>query len=116
MLARLQHFGLSPARMILIAAAFIIVYFGITIVGNAIHQYQLDRQNTQLEQSIGMAQGEEARLKALHEWMQSDNFIETTARKQGMVKPGDHPILVSAPTPSATPPAAGAWWERYFEH
>ena len=48
--------------------------------------------------------------------MQSDAFIETMARQQGLVRPGDTPVLVAAPTPSsASTGTAGQWWERYFE-
>jgi len=115
MFARLQQIGLTPARLVLIASGFISMYFGVTIFGNALHQYQLDRQNTQLEQRILVAQHDGARLKALRDWMQSDDFVETMARQQGLVKPGDHQILVAAPTPASTPVATGQWWERYLE-
>ena len=100
----------------LIAAGFIVVYFSFTIVGNRLHQYQLDRENTQLEQRIAAAQSQYGRLQALHDWMQSDSFIETMARRQGLVRPGDHTILVSGGAPATPAPDDGReWWERYFE-
>jgi cell division protein FtsB len=112
---RLRQLGVTPARLVLIAAAFISVYFGFTIVGNRVHQYQLDRENAQLEQRISDGKVQLSQLQALQEWMQSDAYIEAMARKQGMVRPGDHPIIVAAPM--ATPATAGSrsWWERYFE-
>lgn len=106
---------MTPSRLVLIAAGFISVYFGFSIVGNHVRQYQLDRENAQLEQRIQASQGELSRLQALQQWMQSDAFVEAMARKQGLVRPGDHPVIVAAP--SATPATAGSreWWQRYFE-
>jgi cell division protein FtsL len=113
--ARLQQLGLTPTRLILIAAGFISVYFGFIIVGNRVHQYQLDQENTQLERRIVAAQNQQGKLQALKDWMQSDTFVEAMARKQGLVRPGDHPIIVAAPAPTSTPESGGEWWERYFE-
>ncbi|HZU77506.1 MAG TPA: septum formation initiator family protein [Dehalococcoidia bacterium] len=110
------RFGLSTTRLIIIISAFISVYFGFTIVGNRVHQYELDRQNADLEQQITVDQSQLARLQALQQWMESDSFIEAMARKQGLVMPGDHPILVAAPAATPAPDQnSGEWWERYFE-
>ncbi|HZQ38392.1 MAG TPA: septum formation initiator family protein [Dehalococcoidia bacterium] len=114
MQGRFEALGLTPARLMLIAAGFVSVYFGFSIVGNYVHQYQLDRDRAQLRAQIQVEQTRYARLDALRQWMQSDAFIEAMARHDGLVKPGDHPIVVSAPAPSATPGAADDWWERYF--
>jgi cell division protein FtsB len=113
----IRHSVLTPSRLIVIASLFITLYFGLTIVGNWFHQYQLDRQNAELESQIAQSKADLGLLQALQEWMQSDGFIETMARRQGLVMPGDKPIVVVAPTPETTPAdSAGAWWERYFEH
>lgn len=115
MLARLNQLGLSTTRLMLIAAGFISVYFGFTIVGNRVHQYQLDHENAQLERQIVAGQNQYGRLQALHDWMQTDSFIETAARQQGMMKPGEHAIMVAAPAPAPTADDAREWWEHYFE-
>jgi cell division protein FtsB len=108
--------GLSATRLIMITAGFISVYFGFNIVGNRIHQYQLDKQNAVLEQQIATGKDDLAHLQALQQWMQGDAFVETMARKQGMIKPGDTPIIVSAPAPPVpSEPAGPQWWQRYFE-
>ena len=39
------QFSLSTARLIIITSIFISVYFGFTIVGDGVHQYELDNQN-----------------------------------------------------------------------
>lgn len=113
--ARPQALGLTWTRLALVAAAFICVYFGFAIVGNRVHQYQLDRQDAQLEQQLQHEQRNNAQLQAIRTWMQSDNFVEQAARQQGMVMPGDHPLRVAAP--SATPAAGGisdGWWQKYL--
>ncbi len=98
----------------LIAAGFVSVYFGFSIVGNYVHQYQLDHDKAQLEAQIQTEQTRYAKLDALRQWMQSDDFIAAMARHDGLIKLGDHPIVVSAPAPSPAAGAAGDWWEKYF--
>jgi hypothetical protein len=112
---RLRAVGLTPSRLLVIAAGFISVYFGFSIVGNRFHQYQLDRERVQLEARIAVERDRQARLGALSDWMQTDDFVEAMARREGMIRPGDHPIVVAAP--SATPAAGAAheWWEKYLE-
>jgi len=111
---RFQVLGLTPARLMLIAAGFVSVYLGFSIFGNYVHQYQLDRDRAQLQAQIETEQTRYARLDALRQWMQSDAFIEAMARHDGLIKPGDHPIVVSAPAPTASAGAAVDWWEKYF--
>lgn len=112
--ARIEALGLTPARLMLVAAGFVSVYFGFSIAGNYVHQYQLDHDKAQLRAQIQAEQTRYAQLDALRQWMQSDAFIEAMARHDGLIKPGDHPIVVSAPAPSATPGAAGDWWQKYL--
>jgi cell division protein FtsB len=112
---RLTQIGLTPTRLMMIAAGFISVYFGFSIAGNWVHQYQLEHENSRLEQQIAAQQGRYERLKALRDWMQSNTFVEAAARQQGMVKPGDRPIAVIAPSASPAPDDGREWWERYFE-
>ncbi len=114
MYAKLNELGLTTSRLILIAAGFIAVYFGFTIVGNRFHQYQLDRENTQLEQRIATGQSQVSQLQALRDWMQSDAYVEQMAREQGMVRPGDHAVIVTAPAAAAQDDSR-EWWQRYFE-
>jgi len=112
---RLSHAGLSTTRLCLIAAGFITLYFGSTIFGNRVHQYRLDEENARLEQQIADGQGKYARLQALRDWMQGDAYLATMAREQGMVLPGDHQIVVAAPTAAAPSSVSADWWDRYFE-
>jgi len=111
---RCEALGFTPVRLLLIAAGLVAVYCGFSIVGNYVHQYQLDRDRAQLQAQIQTEQSRYARLDALRQWMQSDAFIEAMARHDGLIKPGDHPIIVSAPSPSPAAGVAGDWWEKYF--
>ena len=108
--------GLSARRILVAAAVFIIGYFGVSIVGNAITRYDLHRYEQQLRAEIAVRESQQQRLNALRAYMQSDEFIERFAREQGLVRPGDTAVVVVAPGPSAAPDVApGApWWERYF--
>jgi cell division protein FtsB len=108
--------SLSPGRILLIAVLFLVAYFGVSIVANAITRYELMREQDRLRRDIADLLAQQRRLDALRAYMQTDEFIERAAREQGLVRPGDTAVVVAAPTPAATAtPAPGApWWERYF--
>jgi cell division protein FtsB len=115
MRVRFSAFGLTPPRLLVIAAVFISIYSGFAVVGNALHQYQLDRENTRLEASIATQRDKVTRLTALRDWMKSDAFVEAAARRMDMVKPGDHAIIVAAPAATPAPVADLDWWKKYLE-
>jgi len=108
--------GLSVQRVVVATALFIVVYSSFTIAANAARRYQLTTQTRQLQQTVASDQADQRRLEALKRYLGSDEFIESAARQEGLVRPGDVPVFVTAPTPPATPEAgaSGAWWERYF--
>lgn len=107
--------GLSPRRILVAASVFIIAYFGVSIAGNAVTHYELSRNQDRLRREIAGLDHQQRRLEALKTYMQTDEFIERAARDQGLIRPGDTSVLVSAP-PAATPAPGfdGPWWERYF--
>jgi cell division protein FtsL len=108
--------GLTPRKILIVAALFIIAYFGFAIFGNAIQRYELDREQRQLGQEIAALEEQQRRLEALRAYMLTDEFIERAAREQGLARPGDTSVIVVAPTPEADrqyKPGA-PWWERYF--
>jgi cell division protein FtsB len=108
--------GLSLRRVAVVTCVFVVVYSGFTIAGNATRSFELNAQTRQLQRDIAGQQKQYAELEALRRYMQSDAFIETAARQEGLAVPGDTAIVVTAPTQPAetqTEPS-GAWWERYF--
>ena len=109
--------GLSPGRILIVAAVFIIAYFGVSIAGNALTRYELAREQRRLRQEIAALEAQQRRLDALRAYMQTDEFIERAAREEGLVRPGDTVVLVVAPTRTATAQASpgGSWWKRYFD-
>lgn len=107
--------GLGPRKILIVSAFFIVCYFGVSIVNNALQRYELEQQQERLRQEIYSLERQQRRLDALKTYMQSDEFIERAGRDQGLIYPGDTPVFISAPTPMAAgAPRSGPWWERYF--
>jgi len=108
--------GLSPRRVLVIAAIFIIGYFGVAIIGNALNRYELTRDQDRLRAEIAALERQQRRLDALRTYMQTDEFIERAARDEGLARPGDTSVVVVSATQSPAPePRPGSpWWERYF--
>jgi len=111
---QLRLAGLTWARLALIAAGVIAIYSGFEIVGNNVHQYQLDRQSARLAQQVQQEQERHRELEALKAWMQSDDFVIQAARLQGYIFPGDKPLLIDAPSATPTPDPGNGWWQRYL--
>ena len=111
--------GLSLHRIVVVTSLFVVVYSGFTIAGNAARSYQLNAQTRQLQSSLAEQQAEYAQLDSLRRYMQSDGFIESAAREEGLGFQGDTAIVVSAPQSNSSAShqvAPGAWWRRYYGH
>ncbi len=108
--------SLNPRRVLVIAAVFIVGYFGVSIVGNSITRYEQHQHHARLRSEIARLEVQQSKLNALRAYMESDEFIERSGREQGLVRPGDIAVMVAARgQPPAPVVAAGApWWERYF--
>lgn len=108
--------GLSLRRMVIATAIFIVVYSSFTIAGNATRHYQLQQETRQLQDGISADRSELTRLQAVESYLRTDAFIEQAARREGLVKPGETAIIVSAPKAESSSAAAGPsqWWERYL--
>jgi len=108
--------GLYPRRVLVVAIGFVVIYFGVAIVGNAINRYELERHAAALRAEIAALEAQQQRLEALRAYMQTDEFIERMARDEGLALPGETAVLVVAPTPSPTSTLAPTepWWEGYF--
>lgn len=108
--------GLGPRTILVVSAFFIVCYFGVSIVNNAVDRYELDREQDRLRNQLQSLESQQRRLDALKNYMQSDEFIERAGRDQGLIFPGDTPVFITAPTPSTGTVSSfsGPWWERYF--
>ena len=108
--------GFTPRRVMIVAALFIVGYFGVLIASNAITHYRLAREEAALREEITTLQRRQARLAALHTYMQSDAFIEAAARENGLVRPGEIAVVQVAPAAGETPALrpGDPWWHRYF--
>ena len=109
--------GLTPRRVMIVAALFIVGYFALLVVSNAITHHRLAREEAALRTEIALLERREARLRALREYMQSDTFVEAVARENGLVRPGEIAVVQVGPdgaveTPSMRP--GDPWWARYF--
>jgi cell division protein FtsB len=109
--------GFTARRAMIVAALFIIGYFGLSIVSNAVRDAHLSQREAELRREIEALERREARLQALERYTETEAFIEALARENGYVRPGETAVvLVGAAT--ATQPEAlkpgDPWWYRYL--
>ncbi len=121
--SRLPH---PPLTSIVLAAALLAIgYFVLTTTRYVIHNYQLHQDESQVRRDIAQLDRDHAQLVAVRDYLQSDEYIEYTARSiLGLVRPGETLVVVSssqtappaatpAPDPQRTP--ASAWWKDLFD-
>lgn len=109
--------GLTPARIMIVAAVFIVGYFAVLVASNAITYYRLAQDEQAVRQEIATLQRRYARLQSLKTYMQTDAFIEAGARENGLVRPGEIAVVQTGPTSAADSLSLNpgdAWWQRYF--
>ncbi len=110
---RLPRF--SATRLILLAAACMVVYFLASGAANLVRSHQLTQEEGSLQSQIDDLESRYERLVALEEYLESDEYIEAIAREQlGLVKPGET-AFIAIPTQTSPSPEEGAetdlWWE-----
>ncbi|MBI1886681.1 MAG: septum formation initiator family protein [Chloroflexi bacterium] len=116
-----KHLNISGPRIILIVTAIAVGYFIVTGALQAIRSHRLAENERQLQSDIQGLQGRYERLQALHEYLDTDEYIETMARTQlGLVREGETSIIALSTVPSPTPKPDGngredggppLWWE-----
>ena len=113
--------GVTPSR-ILIAALLIAAGYAIfSAAGYVLRSYDLGRRETELRREVVALQRQRAELEALRAYLQSDEYVEYSARKLlGFVRPGETLVVVSGPDPVAASPTPspgasdGPWWRRLY--
>jgi cell division protein FtsB len=109
--------AITARRVMVVAALFIIGYFSLSIVSNAVTHTQLTNRRAVLEREITTLERREARLQALRSYTETDAFIEAVARENGYARPGEAAVVTVAPDAAAEPAMLGPgdpWWYRYL--
>lgn len=108
--------GLSPTRLLLIATILLLPYLAFLAVNNALHARQLRAEEARLERELQEKQYEYAKLEALRDYVRSDEYVETVARRElGLGYPGETSAVVISPeAPDKEDGGREHWWERYF--
>jgi cell division protein DivIC len=109
---RFSHF--SVGQVIFAVTAVIVVYFLATFTVNFIRNQQLNEQESRLHDQVAEYQERYDRLKALEEYLGSDEYIETVAREElGLVKEGEIGFVAisTQPEPTPVPGEPRLWWE-----
>jgi cell division protein FtsL len=122
----------GPPPLALRLAAVLVVpllLYALVATGQkALDNYRLNQESDALRGEIAALRANNVDLQHQIEDSRTDAAIETIARQQlGLVKPGDHPlVLVSPPPPLAAPSAAAEapapppkpvwqqWWDYFF--
>jgi cell division protein DivIC len=96
-------------------AALIAVYFVVGGALNAVRSHQLSEEETRLQADIDDLNARYARLQALKQYLNSDEYIESVARRElGLVRKGETGFVAISTVPSPTP-APGEepelWWD-----
>lgn len=118
-MSRLPHLSLST--IVLCAAAVIIGYLAINTTRYVVHNYQLRHQESQTRSAIAQLDRDHAQLVAVRDYLKSDAYVESVARRVlGLVRPGDTLVVVSPSDDvvATATPLSGApgepWWKRLF--
>jgi cell division protein FtsB len=111
------------ALLIALVAAFVVGYLLFRAGGTGLQSYRLAGQEQQVRHEIADLQRQHDELVALRDYLRSDEYIESVARRVlGLVKPGETLAIVNGPQgEEAGAPADESsrpnrpWWEELFE-
>jgi cell division protein FtsB len=115
--------GRSAPRIILLVVAVVVGYLLYTTVNATLNSYRIAGDEQGVRQEIAGLESDQAKLVALRDYLSSDEYIESVARRMlGLVKPGEKLVRVSSSEGEAEKPEDGArgqstgrdWWESLF--
>jgi cell division protein FtsL len=114
-------------NVLLILMAAVLLYLGLSFIGQVSVSRQRKEELRQLEDEIAAAREAKAALEARQDYAWSDAAVEKWARENGMTRPDEVPVVVVAPPAAQT---AGrtqnpspdtrfdspreAWWDLFF--
>jgi cell division protein DivIC len=113
---------LSLTRAVILLAALVVGYLIFAAVGDTLLSQRLNRDEQQLQQEIAEFRRQQAKLEAIRDYLQTDEYIEGVARRVlGLVRPGETLVIVSSsaaptPTPEEQPGEEDnrPWWENLY--
>src|SRR5688500_16772915 len=109
--------AITARRVMIVAALFIIGYFSLSIVSNAVTHTQLSNRQAALDREIAALERREARLQALLAYTDTDAFVESVARENGYARPGEAAVVTLSPqaeSSEAVLQPGDPWWFRYL--
>ncbi len=116
-------------RLAAVLAVPLLLYALVATGQKAAENYQLNQQAEALRVQIAGLRDQNVQLQQQIETARTDSAIEKIAREQlGLIKPGDHPLVLVAQNGSASSQAAAAqetpapppkpiwrqWWDYFF--
>jgi len=107
---------MSPARVVLLITAVIALYFLVTAGLNAVRAHQLRQEQDRLQEDVQDLRARYQRLQALKQYLNSDEYIESTARNElVLVHKGETGFIAISTVPSPTPAPGqeqpALWWD-----
>lgn len=115
--------GRSAPRIILLVVAVVVGYLLYTTVNATLNSYRIAGDEQGVRQEIAELESDQAKLVALRDYLSSDEYIESVARRMlGLVKPGEKLVRVSSSEGEAEKSEGSAegqstgrdWWESLF--
>lgn len=103
---------LTPLLIFFFALA-IVGYFIFTAVDGVINNNSIDLQIAALQEEIADLQWDADQLSALVGYLDSDEYIERTAREElGFVRVGEEAFAIDAPLRTGLPITRSPWWSN----
>ena len=112
---------LSLTRVVIILAALVVGYLIFSTVGGTVLSERLNSEERQLQDELQELRLKQAKLLAIREFVQTEEFVEGVARRVlGLVRPGETLFVVSSSVAPVTTPVGEplesrrTWWEELF--
>jgi cell division protein FtsB len=124
---RLAHKSLPLGQILVIMAVVVAVYLLVDFGQQVQVSNERREELASLQQQIAEAEEQQAKLEEQLAYVQSSEVVEEWARQNGLVKPGEVPVVVVAPPGASTAPTENdsegpvqpasireTWWNLFF--
>lgn len=112
---------LTKMRLLVLGAVVVVGYLLFNAAQETILSQELNDEERQLQREIADLRREERELRAIRDYLRTDEFIEGVARHVlGLVRPGESLIIVTSSVQPTPTPSAGRddpkrkWWELLY--